>query len=213
MPLGFAFGITAVDAGLDVWQASAYSLFVFAGSAQFAAVEVLGDGGSVLSAVAAGLLLNVRSLAFGVVMAPALAGPWWKRAAWSQLMIDESTAIGTAQVDSWWRRYGYLWGGLAIFVTWNLATLVGAVGLSSGGDLVRRLGIDAAIPAAFLALLWPRLGRRDQLRTALCGAAVALVLLPVAPPGIPIVAAAIGVAAGWRTPPTRRRDQSMGAGA
>jgi len=80
-PFGLVFGAAAATAGLSLLEAMGYSLFVFAGSSQFAAVEILGDGGSVASAAIAGLLLNVRSLAFGVVMAPALAGAWWKRAA------------------------------------------------------------------------------------------------------------------------------------
>lgn len=159
---------------------------------------VIGDGGSAVSAIAAGLLLNLRSLAFGVVMASALEGPFWKRALWAQLMIDESTAIGSAHSEQRWRRYGYLWGGLAIFVSWNVSTLLGAAALSSTGDLVTDWGIDATIPAAFLALLWPRLEHADQRRTALVGGLVALALVPHAPPGVPIVVAGIGVVAGWR---------------
>jgi predicted branched-subunit amino acid permease len=198
-PFGLAFGIACAEAGLSVWQASAFSSLVFTGSAQFAAVEVIGDGGTAAAAIAAGLLLNLRSLAFGVVMAPALTGPLWKRAWWSQLMIDESTAIGAAQGEPHWRRYGYLCGGLAVFVTWNISTLVGAAVLSSTGDLVHDWGIDATIPAAFLALLWPRLADEGQRRSALAGALIALALVPVAPPGVPIVVAALGVLAGWRS--------------
>jgi predicted branched-subunit amino acid permease len=200
MPFGVAFGIACSDAGLTVWQASAFSAFVFTGSAQFAAVGVLGDGGSAVSAVAAGALLNLRSLAFGVVMASALRGPWWKRAAWSQLMIDETTALGSSQTDLRWRRYAYLFSGFTVFTAWNLSTLVGAAALSSAGDVVRDWGLDAAIPAAFLALLWPRLAQRPQARTALLGAVVAIALVPVAPPGVPILAAGLGVLAGWREP-------------
>lgn len=202
MPFGVAFGAAASDAGLPPWQASALSVFVFAGSAQFAAVEVVGHGGAALAAVAAGLLLNLRSLAFGVAMAPSLAGPWWKRALWSHLMIDEATAVGVGQSDHRWRRYGFVVTGLAIFVAWNLSTVVGAAALASGGDLVTAWGIDATGPAAFLALLWPRLSRPDQRRTALAGAAVALAVLPFTPPGVPVVAATAGVAVAWaRRPP------------
>jgi len=197
-PFGVAFGIASTEAGLAVWQASAFSVLVFTGSAQFAAVGVIGDGGTAISAVAAGALLNLRSLAFGVVMASALQGPWWKRAVWSQLMIDESTAVGSAQSDLRLRRYGYVWGGIAVFVAWNISTLVGAAALSSSGDLVADWGIDAAIPAVFLALVWPRLADRGQLRSALLGAVIALAVLPIAPPGVPILAAGIGVVAGWR---------------
>lgn len=197
-PFGVAFGIACTEAGLAVWQASAFSVFVFTGSAQFAAVGVIGDGGTAISAIAAGALLNLRSLAFGVAMASALQGPLWKRALWSQLMIDESTAVGSAQTDLRLRRYGYLCSGIAVFVAWNISTLVGAAALSSSGDLVTDWGIDAAIPAVFLALLWPRLADRGQRRSAVLGAVIALALLPFAPPGVPILVAGVGVVAGWR---------------
>jgi predicted branched-subunit amino acid permease len=198
VPFGVAFGIAASEAGLAVWQTSGFSVFVFAGSAQFAAVEIIGDGGSAAAAIAAGLLLNVRSLAFGVVMAPALKGPWWRRALWSQLMIDETTAVGSAQPDTRWRRYGYLYAGVVLFTVWNLSTLFGAAVLSSAGDVVEDWGLDAPIPAAFMALLWPRLQDPAQRRCALAGAVIALVATPISPPGVPILLATAAVAAGWR---------------
>ncbi len=200
-PFGIVFGAAAATAGLSMWQAVGYSALVFGGSSQFAAVEILGDGGSIASAAIAGLLLNVRSLAFGVIMARALAGPWWQRAAMSQLMIDESTAVGAAQEDLRWRRYGYLVAGLGVFVVWNLTTLIGFAVFSDAGDLITDLGLDAAGPAAFLALLWPRLVSPAQRRTAIAGALIALVLIPVAPPGVPILASMLGVAVATLWPP------------
>jgi 4-azaleucine resistance transporter AzlC len=198
MPFGVAFGVAASEAGLEVWQASAFSALVFAGSAQFAAVDVIGDGGVAVAAIVAGLLLNMRSLAYGVVMAPALDGPWWRRALWSHWLIDETTAVASAQEDPVWRRHGYLLTVALLFTTWNVSTLAGAAVSSSAGDAIVDWGIDATIPAAFLALLWPRLTSADQRATALAGALVALALVPVAPPGVPISAAAIGAVAGWR---------------
>ena len=201
-PFGIVFGATAQTAGLTLLEAIGFSALIFGGSSQFAAVEILGDGGSVASAAIAGLLLNVRSLAFGVIMAPALTGAWWSRAWMSQLMIDESTAVGAAQDERRWRRYGYLAGGIGVFVVWNLTTVVGFLLFSEAGDLITRLGLDAAGPAAFLALLWPRLAQRRQAAVAIAGAAVALVLVPVAPAGVPILASMIGVgAARWAGPP------------
>lgn len=187
-PFGIVFGAAASTAGLNLWQAVGYSVFVFGGSSQFAAVEVLGDGGAVAAAAVAGLLLNVRSLAFGVIMAPALRGPLWKRALMSQVMIDESTAVGTASDDIVLRRYGYLAGGLGVFVVWNLMTVAGFLLFSGAGDLITDLGLDVAAPAAFLALLWPRLLERRQLAVAVAGAAIAVALVPFAAPGIPILA-------------------------
>ena len=194
-PFGIVFGATAATAGLSLLQAIGFSALVFGGSSQFAAVEILGDGGSVASAAIAGLLLNVRSLAFGVIMAPALFGTWWQRAAMSQLMIDESTAVGAAQQERRWRRYGYLVAGVGVFIVWNLTTIVGHVAFAGAGDLITNLGLDAAGPAAFLALLWPRLSSAPQRWTAIAGALIALVLIPFAPPGVPILAAMLGVAA------------------
>ena len=207
-PFGVAFGVVSVEAGLALWEASAFSVFVFAGSAQFAAVDVLGEGGAATAAIATGIGLNLRSLALGVTMSPALTGPLWKRALWSQLMIDESMAVGTAQRDRRWQRYGYLAAGIGVFVTWNLSTLAGAAVFSSARDAITTWGIDATIPAAFLALLWPRLGFPDQRRTALAGAVIGLALTPVAPPGIAIIAAGLGVLAGWRAPAGSGRSRS-----
>ena len=134
-------------------------------------------------------------------MAPALTGALWQRAAMSQLMIDESTAVGTSTTDPALRRYGYLCAGIGVFIVWNITTVLGHLVLSDAGDLISDLGLDAAGPAAFLALLWPRLRQRPQLRTAFAGAAIALVLVPIAPPGVPILAAIAGVLAAGRQAP------------
>ena len=206
-PFGVAFGASCTAADLSLAQAVGFSTVVFTGSAQFAAVSLLGDGGSVAAAVTAGVLLNLRSLAFGVVMAPVLRGglPW--RLLVSQLMIDESTAVGTAGATPALQRHGYLVGGIATFVLWNLGTVVGVVLAGGGGDLIRRAGIDATIPAAFLALLWPRLASSRQRLVAVVGAALALLLTPVVPPGLPVIlaACAVGVVRPWRRPPDEVR--------
>jgi 4-azaleucine resistance transporter AzlC len=207
-PFGVAFGIAASDAGLSAWETSAFSAFVFGGSAQFAAVDVLGDGGAALSAIVAGLLLNLRCLAYGVVMAPALRGPRWKRALWSQVMVDQPAALGAAQSDPELARYAYVVCGAYLFVFWNLATVVGAIALPSAGDVVTDWGLDGGIPAIFLALLWPRLRQPDQRRTALAGAAIALALVPFTPAGLPVVGAAAGAVAGWRSRPAPTGDDS-----
>jgi predicted branched-subunit amino acid permease len=199
VPFGVAFGVACTEAGLKWWEALGFSTIVFGGSAQFAAVGVLADGGAIGSAIAAGGLLNLRSLAFGLLLAPALTGPFWWRALASQLMIDESTAVAVSADDPALRRYGYLAGGLSVFVLWNLSTLAGALVVASAGDVVERWGLDATIPAAFLALLWPRLRDPAHRRAVAGGLVIATALVPIAPPGIPIVAAALGVLAGvWR---------------
>jgi predicted branched-subunit amino acid permease len=190
VPFGVAFGVACKEAGLLWWEAAGFSTIVFGGSAQFAAVGALSDGGTVATAIAGGALLSLRALAFGVLLAPTLAGPSWFRALTAQWMIDESTAVAVAQSEPGLRRYGYLSAGLAVFVLWNLATLVGFFAATSLGDKIQAWGLDATIPAAFLAMLWPRLQQPHLRRIALIGLTIAAVTVPFAPPGIPIILAA-----------------------
>ena len=204
MPFAFAFGISCADAGLSVWHAVGFSVLVFTGGSQFAAVGVLRDGGAPASAIASALLLGLRLLAYGVVMTPHLLGPRWKRALESHLMIDESVAVGLGAGDPSNVRYGYRWAGLSVFVLWNVSTVAGALVGSNAGDLIEKFGIDAAIPASFLALVWPRLLDERQRIIALVGALIAATQIPLAPPGIPILAA--GLAAFVGIARARRQD-------
>jgi len=192
-PFGLAFGALCAESGIGVWEALGFSSLVFGGSSQFAAVSVLADDGTVIAAVTAGLLLNLRSLAFGVSMAPSLKGSLLWRAGVSQLMIDESTAIGSSQSTHELRRYGYLWGGLSVFVLWNATTLIGVSVLSEAESLITDLGIDATIPAAFLGLIWNKLENVKHRVVALIGAITALILIPITPAGIPVIAAASAI--------------------
>ena len=192
-PFGLAFGALCAESGVGVWEALGFSSLVFGGSSQFAAVSVLADDGTVIAAVTSGLLLNLRSLAFGVSMAPSLKGSLLWRAGVSQLMIDESTAIGSSQSTHELRRYGYLWGGLSVFVLWNATTLIGVSVLSEAESLIRDLGIDATIPAAFLGLIWNKLENAKHRTVALIGAITALILIPITPAGIPVIAAASAI--------------------
>ena len=192
-PFGLAFGALCAESGIGVWEALGFSSIVFGGSSQFAAVSVLADDGTVIAAITAGLLLNLRSLAFGVSMAPSLKGSLLWRAGVSQLMIDESTAIGSSQATHELRRYGYLWGGLSVFVLWNATTLIGVSVLSEAESLITDLGIDATIPAAFLGLIWNKLENTKHRAVAVIGAITALILIPFTPAGIPVIAAATAI--------------------
>lgn len=196
MPFGVAFGAIASASHLSLLETIGFSTIVFTGSAQFAAVAILGDGGGVVAAVTAGLLLNLRSFAFGILLAPDLRGPVWWRALVSQLVIDESTAVATVEEDPALRRFGFLAGGIGVFLCWNLATVVGAVAVGSTGDAIERLGLDATIPAAFLGLLWPRLSNPVDRAVAVVGAAITLVLSPFTPAGIAVIAGVAAVIAG-----------------
>ncbi len=85
---------------------------------------------------------------------------------------------------------------MSVFVFWNLATFLGAVGAGALGD-PKRLGLDAAIPAGFIALVWPRLKDRRSWAIGLCAFAMALVLTPFLQPGVPVLlTASVAVAAG-----------------
>jgi predicted branched-subunit amino acid permease len=187
---GVSFGVLCGQAGLSVAQAAGFSTLVFAGSSQLAAVGVLLGGGSIASAVISGLLLNLRTLGFGLAIAPVLGGPLPQRLLASQLMIDESAGLGLAEDEPQRSRQAYWAGGIAVFITWNAATLIGVSLAGALGDRLETIGLDAAFPAAFLALLAPRLRETTGWVAASLGALVALALIPFARPGIPIVAAA-----------------------
>jgi len=170
------------------------SATTFAGSAQFAAASILEVGGSAAAAIAAALLLNARYTPIGLTVAGAIEGPGWLRFLRSQLIADESWAIATTREGVDGRRL--IGAGLVLYATWVTSTLVGALGARVIGD-PETLGLDAAFPAVFVALLAPQLkGRRAPLAAAL-GALIALALLPWAPAGVPVIAATAAILVGW----------------
>ena len=192
---GISFGLIAVTAGLTPIKACAMSLLVFTGASQFAAVGVVGAGGSPAAAIASALFLGARNAAYGLTMAPVLQGRLPKRLLAAHIVIDESTALAMAQSDNRDRQRGFWAAGLSIYVFWNIGTAIGAF----GGQLIGKpetWGLDAAFPAAFVALLVPHLRKVGGKQTALLGAAIALLLTPILPPGIPILAAALASVVG-----------------
>lgn len=189
---GLSFGALGTAAGLTVAQTCALSVLLFSGGSQFALIGVLGGGGGVLSSSASAMLLGSRNMLYGARLSPLLGLRGVRRLVGAQLVIDESTAVALASEQDGERagRLGFWATGLAVFVLWNLATLVGAVAGQAVGD-PRDLGLDAAVPAAFLALLAPRLRGRSIWLTALAGAAVAVAVVPVVPVGVPVLLAAL----------------------
>jgi branched chain amino acid efflux pump len=196
---GVSFGVLAVASGLSVAKTCALSLLVFTGASQFAAVGVVGAGGSPAAALASALLLAARNSAYGLVLAPDISGPWWRRLVAAQLVLDESTAMATAQAGRRDRVRAFWATGIAVFVCWNIGTLLGALGGGVIGDPAA-LGLDAAFPAGFLVLIGPHVRRLDGKVVALLGAAIAFVLVPLAPPGVPIIAAGAAALVGLRRP-------------
>lgn len=191
---GVSFGAVSVAAGLDVLQTCALSLLVFTGASQFAFVGVLAAGGAPLSGALTALLLGTRNTLYGLRLAPLLAWRGWRRLGAAQLVIDESTAMSITRETTEAARVGFLSTGLSVFALWNLATFVGALAGTALGD-PRTFGLDAAVGAAFLALLWPRLSTTTNRVVAVLAAALALGLVPITPAGVPVLAAA-GVALG-----------------
>ena len=191
---GAAFGVLALDAGLGVSGAITMSATTFAGSAQFAAATILDDGGGAAAAIVAALLLNARYVPLSLAVASIFPGSRRRRALESQLIVDESWALSGRSGRF---EYGVLIGaGLLLYVLWIVGTALGTV----AGDLLdpEAIGLDAAFPALFLALLAPYLRERRALVTAVTAAVITLVLLPVAPPGVPIVAASLAALIGLR---------------
>jgi 4-azaleucine resistance transporter AzlC len=185
---GVSFGAVSVGSGLDVLQTCALSLLMFTGASQFALVGVLASGGAPLSGAMTALLLGTRNTLYGLRLAPLLGWSGRRRFAAAHLLIDESTAMSVTRETREGARIGFLTTGLSIFVLWNLFTLIGAFAGTVIGD-PRTYGLDAAVGAAFLALLWPRLRERRNLVVGLLAAVVALGMVPVTAAGVPVLVA------------------------
>jgi 4-azaleucine resistance transporter AzlC len=192
---GASFGILARAAGLGVAAPLVMSVTTFAGSAQFAAVSVLANGGGAAAAIVAAVLLNTRYLPIGISVAPGFDGGRLRRLLESQLIVDESWAVSVGR-GSFDRRI-LVGAGLVLYACWNAGTALGVLG---GGFLGKpsSLGLDAAFPALFLALLAPQLRRRRARVAALLGGAIAVATIPFVQAGLPIVAASAACLVGWR---------------
>lgn len=194
--LAMSFGVLAHDVGMPAWGAILMSLIVFAGSAQIAALTILGAGGGLASAIGAATLMNSRFLPMGVALAPSLPGRALWRAAQGQTVVDASWALAVREDGSFDRWV--LFGSSAVqYVAWTGGTILGAL----GGDLLgdpARLGLDAVYPAFFAALLLGEARSGRARGAAALGALIALVLIPVAPAGVPVLAASLGALLGLR---------------
>lgn len=188
---GVSFGALSVAAGLDVLQTQAMSLLMFTGGSQFAFVGIVAAGGvaGAPAGIAAASLLGVRNGLYALQVSRMLNVRGLRRLAAAQLTIDESTAVAVAQPRIRTARIGFWVTGISVFLLWNASTLCGALIGDALGD-PRTYGLDAAAAAAFCALLWPRLKSRDTIAVALVASLVAIALVPRAPAGVPVLAAA-----------------------
>ena len=188
-----SFGALSTVAGLSLLQTYALSVLMFTGASQFALVGVVGAGGSVWAGVVTAALLGSRNALYGLRLSSLLDLRVWRLPSSAHFVIDETTAMAIAQDSPKWSRYAYWTTGLLLFVFWNTGTLIGALATHALPD-PKAFGLDAAPPAAFLALLAPRLHAREPIAIALAAGIVALVLLPFVPSGVPLLAVAMLVA-------------------
>ena len=191
-----SFGVLAREAGFSAIGAIVMSAVVFAGAAQFAAISIIAAGGGLGAAIGAAALMNARFLPMGIAFAPSLPSRALLRAGQGQTVVDASWAMAN-QGDGRFDRH-FLFGASAVqYATWVLGTALGAFGGSALGD-PRALGIDALFAACFLALLLPELRDARSRGVALASALIALALVPLVPPGVPVLAASVAALGGLK---------------
>ena len=195
---GAAFGAAGVTAGFTILQTCLLSILLFSGASQFAVVGIMGAGGSAISAIATATLLGFRNALYGLQMAPILKVTGLKRILSAQITIDESTAVSTLQENDVDRKRGFYLTGIGVYVFWNLFTYLGALGASAIGDPAV-WGLDAAVPAAFCGLVWPRLKDKKQFLISALAIVLALSLTPITEAGIPIITTVLlAIIFGWK---------------
>src|SRR3982751_4880185 len=189
--VGASFGAITIAYGLPAWVPFLMSSVVFAGGAQFLAVGLIAAGNP-LAAVFAGLLLNARHLPFGLAVAETVGTRWRDRILGSHLMTDEVVAFTLAEPEPGRPRRTYWLIGITLFTSWNIGSALGVLLGGATGD-PSALGLDAAFPAGLIALIMPSLRDRTTRLAALTGAAVAVLLTPVLPAGLPVLCALLGL--------------------
>jgi predicted branched-subunit amino acid permease len=187
--LSASFGVLAGDVGMPGWAAILMSAIVFAGSAQIAALTIIGAGGGLGSAIGAAALMNSRFLPMGIAVGPSLPGGPAARAVQGQTVVDASWAIA-ADGEGGFDRH-LMFGSTAIqYAAWVAGTVAGVIGGSALGD-PKTLGLDAIYPAFFLALMIGEIRSGHALGVAAAGALIALALIPLAPAGVPVLVASL----------------------
>lgn len=163
---------------------------MFTGASQFGLVGVVGAGGSIWAGAATAVLLGSRNALYGLRLSSLLDVRGWRRIVAAQFVIDETTAMAITRDDTRQGRFAFYATGLALITLWNLGTLIGALATHALSN-PKVFGLDAAPPAAFLALLAPRLRAREPLAIAIAAAVVAIVVLPFVPAGVPLLIVAL----------------------
>ena len=197
---GTAFGAAGIAAGFSVLQTCLLSLFAFSGASQFAVVGVMGAGGTAIAAIATASLLGVRNMLYALRMAPLLHVSGFRKVVAAQVTIDESTgvALSQEQLGTEAMKQGFWLTGFGVYIFWNIFTLLGALGAQAMGN-PSAWGLDAAVPAAFLGLIWPRLTNKLERALAVCALVLAVLLSPVLSAGLPIISTVVlAVIFGWK---------------
>lgn len=194
--VAITFGVLADAAGLSLPQIIVMSALVFTGASQLAAVSVVSSGGSDAAAVGSALLLAARNALYGPVVARLLPASWVPKAASSQFVIDETTAMAAIQDNDTDAADAFWWTAIWLWSLWNVGSIIGALLGAVIGE-PEAWGLDAAFPAAFVALLAPQLRHRPGRVAAFGGAALAVAATPIAPAGVPLLVAALAVIPGW----------------
>lgn len=183
---GITFGALATSSGLTVVQTCVLSLLAFTGASQFAFIGVIASGGAPFTAALTATLLGARNMFYSISLANILQVKGWRKLPVAHIVIDESTAMALAQDEPEAARTAFAWTGVSIFIMWNATTLIGALAGNAIGD-PKTFGLDAAVGAAFLGLLWPRLNTRLAQVVALAAVLTAATLVPLTAPGVPII--------------------------
>jgi predicted branched-subunit amino acid permease len=197
---GTAFGAASIAAGFSVLQTCLLSLLAFSGASQFAVVGVMGAGGTAIAGIATASLLGVRNMLYALRMSPLLRVSGFKKVIAAQVTIDESTGVALSQekLGTEAMKQGFWLTGFGVYIFWNIFTLLGALGAKAMGN-PSAWGLDAAVPAAFLGLVWPRLTNKLERALAVSALVLAVLLSPVLSAGLPIISTVVlAVIFGWK---------------
>ena len=208
---GVTFGVFADAAGFDLSRIVVMSALMFTGASQFAAVGVINDGGGGGAAVGAALLLAARNTLYGPVVRPALPASTPARLVGAHFIVDETTAMAAAQTDRRHAAGAFRFMAVALWLSWNLGSVAGAMAGSFVGA-PETWGLDAAFPAVFVALAATHLRTAAGRITAGIAAAIALGAVPFTAPGIPILLSVLALPAALFVLACRRPSSTDGDG-
>ncbi len=190
MPIGIAYGVLGVSAGVPGWAVVAMSVIVYAGSAQFIAVSLLADGATAAALIATTFLVNLRHVLYASALSPRLQRMGRGRLAWlAAELTDESFVVISRIVRTRGAAGGPIdpgAGGILPFgfvaglqgtaqLAWVAGSALGVAAASRIGDPAR-FGLGYALVAMFLGLLALQLHGRREVAVAVTGGAVALIL-------------------------------------